>query len=137
MSFLLDTDVLSEVRKSKRDAGVAEWFTVTPPAEVHVSVLSVGEIRRGTTRLRERGDARQALVIERWLSEVIESLEDRILPVTIEVAEVWSGFSQRRAAPPIDSLIAATAIARNLTMVTRNTKHFGLTGVRVVNPFGG
>lgn len=76
-------------------------------------------------------------MIERWLSEVIESLEDRILPVTIEVAEVWSGFSQRRAAPPIDSLIAATAIARNLTMVTRNTKHFGLTGVRVVNPFGG
>jgi toxin FitB len=88
-------------------------------------------------RLRERGDARQALVIERWIGEVVEALEDRVLPVTIDVAEVWSGLSRRRAAPPTDGLIAATALARNLTMVTRNTKHFGLTGVRMVNPFAG
>jgi toxin FitB len=137
VSFLLDTDVLSEVRKRKPDAGVAEWFMMTPPTEVHLSVLSVGEILSGTTRLRDRGDARQALVIERWLAEVVEALQERILSVTIDVAEVWSGLSQRRAAPAVDSLIVATAIARNLTMVTRNTRHFGLTGVRMVNPFAG
>jgi toxin FitB len=137
MSFLLDTDVLSEVRKTRPDDGVAEWFTRTPAAEVHLSVLSIGELRRGTTRLRERGDARQALSIERWLAVVVDAFADRILPVTMDIAEAWGARSVRRSSPIVDGLIGATAIARNLTLVTRNTTHFAQTGVRVVNPFVG
>jgi len=135
VSFLIDTDVLSELRKRVRDKGVDAWVRGTASGDIYLSVLSIGEARRGADQLRERGDSAQAKAIETWLYDVIKQLGDRIVPVTIDVAQVWGGRSVRRSAPIVDSLIAATALVRDLTVVTRNTKDFAPTGVRILNPF--
>lgn len=135
MSYLLDTDVLSETQKRRPNAHVLDWFRSARPDELHVSVLSIGEIRQGATKLRQRGDVSQALHYERWLAVALEVFAGRIQPVTVEVADTWGRQGTRRAPASVDGLIAATAIVHGLTMVTRNVKHFGLTGVRMVNPF--
>lgn len=137
MTFLLDTDVLSQLQKRKPDGRVVDWLSSRRSEELHISVLSVGEVRRGATNLRHRGDLPQALALERWVSDLRVMFGDRIVPVSLEIADAWGGQGMRSVPPPVDGLIAATAIVHGLTMVTRNTKHFGLTGVRVVNPFGG
>ena len=137
MSFLLDTDVLSQLQKRKPDDRVVEWLGGRRSEELHISVLSVGEVRRGATNLRDRGDLRQALTLERWLGDLLEMFRDRIVPVSLEVSDAWGGLGMRSAPPAVDGLIAATAIVHGMTMVTRNAKHFGLTGVRMVNPFAG
>jgi len=136
MSFLLDTDVLSETQKRNPDRRVLDWLADTRSDDLHISVLSVGEVRRGATNLQERGDLKRSLALERWLAEVIGTYRDRIVPISLAVADTWGGQSMRRSPPPIDGLIAATAILHGMTMVTRNTRHFGLTGVRMLNPFG-
>lgn len=136
MTYLLDTDVLSQTQKRRPDHGVAEWLASTRSDELFVSVLTIGEMRRGATSLRDRGDHRQALVLERWLAEVVDTYRDRIVPVTLAVADAWGGQSMRRSPAAVDGLIAATAVVHGMTMVTRNTRHFRLTGVKVLDPFG-
>lgn len=135
MSFLLDADVLSNSSKKRPNAGVANWLENTPPEHMFVSVLTIGEIHRGATKVRARGDVRQARYIEGWMAEMIAAFNERIVPVTLEVAEEWGGQQLQRPETAIDDLLAATAAARRLTVVTRNTKDFEHTGVRLLNPF--
>ena len=135
MTFLLDTNVLSETRKRQPAAGVVRWIEATPASRLHVSVLTMGEIVQGITRVRERGDSRQAAALERWLHDVHAGFEDRILPVTLPVATAWGVRQFGRPLPVIDGLIAATARLHGLTVVTRNMKDFELAGVEVFNPF--
>ena len=135
MTYLLDTNVLSETRKRQPEAGVANWIAATPPDRLHVSVLTLGEIEQGIARVRGRGDQSQAAALERWLRDVQAGFEDRVLPVTLPVAAAWGRQQYTRPLPVIDALLAATARVHGLTMVTRNVKDFEVAGVQVLNPF--
>jgi predicted nucleic acid-binding protein len=133
--FLLDTNVISELRKGARaDPGVVEWFEGVAEEEIHLSVLVVGELRRGVERLRAR-DAPQSAVLERWLRRVVREHAERIVPVDSRVAEQWGRLTAMRSGSVIDTLMAATAQVFDLTLVTRNVDDVAWTGVSFLNPF--
>jgi predicted nucleic acid-binding protein len=135
VTYLLDTNVLSETRKRQPAAGVADWIAATPPARLHVSVLTLGEIEQGIARIRGRGDRQLAAALESWLHYVETGFEGRVLPVTLPVAAAWGRQQHARPLPVIDALIAATARVHGMTVVTRNVKDFELAGIQVLNPF--
>lgn len=136
MSVLVDTNVLSELRKGGRcDPNVARWFAGIPPEEVFLSVLVVGEIRAGIERIRKRRDLRSARALEAWLRDVVDEHSDRILPVDQSVAEEWGRMSVPDPVSVIDDLMAATARVHGLTLATRNVKDVKRTGVPCVDPF--
>lgn len=135
MTYLLDTNVVSETRKRRPVAAVAGWIAATPPDRLHVSVLTLGEIELGIARIRGRGGQDQASALERWLRDVEAAFEDRVLPVTLPVAAAWGRQQYARPLPVIDALIAATARVHGMTVVTRNIKDFALTGLDLFNPF--
>jgi toxin FitB len=134
VSFLLDTNVVAEVRKARADARVLDWYDGVDDAELFVSVLVVGEIQQGVTRLR-RKDPRQAAAYEAWLARLRREFADRILPVTQDVALEWGRQSARDPLPVVDGLMAATAVVFGLTVATRNVSDFERAGVTVFNPF--
>ena len=134
MSYLLDTNALSELRQRRPDPRVMGWFDIAPKAELYLSCLTVGEIRRGIERLR-RKDEVQARAIERWLAGLRRFYQDRIVPIDIEIAERWGRLSAAATLPAVDGLLAATALARDWTIVTRNVADFAPSGARVLNPW--
>ncbi len=135
MKWLLDTNVLSELRKGARcHPGVVRWVEQQPQASLHTSVLVLGEIRRGIERLR-RKDAGQAKVLAQWLERVRQAFAGRILEVTEEAAEAWGRADVPNPRPVVDGLLAATARVNGLTLVTRNTADAADVGVAVFNPF--
>jgi hypothetical protein len=135
LSYLIDTNVISELRKGQRcDPGVASWFEKVSSGEVYLSALTVGEIRKGIENLRRRGEQR-AEALEEWLQELLGVHSDRILPIDEVVAEQWGRFNVSRSLPVVDSLLAATASVHGLTLVTRNLKDVEQTGVDCLNPF--
>lgn len=135
--YLLDTNILSEVRKGAEhaDREVWQWWAGCENAPLFVSVLTFGEIRKGIERLRSR-DTAQALVLDRWVAVTIAGFQDRILDVDSAVAERWGRLQAIRPLPDIDALLAASALHHDLTLVTRNEADFEGLGVRVFNPFG-
>jgi len=135
VTYLLDTNVLSETRKRQPATGVASWIATAPPDRMHVSVLTLGEIEQGIARVRGRGDRRQAAALEDWLRDVESGFEGRVLPVTLTIAAAWGRQQYAQPLPVIDALIAATARVHGMTVVTRNVKDFELAGVQVLNPF--
>jgi predicted nucleic acid-binding protein len=135
VTYLLDTNVISETRKRHPSTGLTDWIAATPPDQLHVSVLTLGEIEQGISRIRGRGDHDQATGLEGWLREVEAGFADRVLPVTLPVASAWGRQQHAQPLPVIDGLIAATARVNGLTLVTRNVKDFGRSGVQVLNPF--
>jgi predicted nucleic acid-binding protein len=133
--FLLDTNIISELHKGARcDPAVARWYRGVREDEIFLSVLVIGEIRQGIERLRPR-NARHAHLLENWLAELLESFGNRILPVDERTSQHWGRLNARGTFPVIDALLAATAIAYNLTLVTRNTRDIECGGVRCLNPF--
>jgi toxin FitB len=135
VTYLLDTNVLSETRKRDPVGAVVGWIAATPPDRMHVSVLTLGEVGHGIARVRGRGDREQASALERWLSEVESGFEDRVLPVSLPVAAAWGRQQHVQPVPVIDALIAATARVHGLIVVTRNVKDFEPTGAEIFNPF--
>jgi toxin FitB len=136
--FLMDTDVLSELRKGpKANAGVRafEALVEREDALVFVSAVTIGELRRGVEKVRHRGDAEQAAHLERWLDRVCAEYADQILTFDEEVAHVWGRLRVPHPENALDKQIAATALIHDLTLVTRNVTHFADTGVRLLNPF--
>lgn len=131
--FLLDTDVVSELFRREPDAGVQRWWVGTT-AQSFVSVLVLGELRRGVERLAPRDPQRAADLHER-VEGITRDYLDRTLPVTAEIAEVWGRMSARRALPPIDGLLAATAAVHGLTLATRNVHDIAGLDIPFVNPF--
>jgi predicted nucleic acid-binding protein len=135
--FLIDTNVVSELRKGARtDAGVRAWFDEHRADQLWLSVLVVGELRRGVELLRRR-DEQAGTRLGEWLDTVTNDFDDRIIPVTTEVCERWALLNVPDPLPVIDGLLAATALERDLVLVTRNTADVEQTGVAVVNPFAG
>ena len=134
MSYLLDTNALSELRKRRPDRRVVGWFDTAPKAELYLSCLTIAEIRRGIERLR-RKDEVQAKAIERWLAGLRHFYQDRIVPIDIEIAERWGRLSAAVTLPAVDGLLAATALTRGWTVVTGNVADFTPSGVRVLNPW--
>jgi predicted nucleic acid-binding protein len=135
--FLIDTNVVSELRKGKRaDAGVRAWFDEHKADQLWLSVLVVGELRRGVELLRRR-DERAGTRLSDWLDTVTHDFGDRIIPITIEVAERWATLNVPDPVPVVDGLLAATALERDLVLVTRNTADIERTGVAAVSPFTG
>jgi hypothetical protein len=135
MSYLLDSNIVSELRKRDRaDAGVRQWFAAVDDAELFLSVLTIGEIRRGIESIQRR-DRTRALALNRWFHGLMTDYEARILLVDQKVAEVWGRMNAAATLPAIDSLLAATAHVHGLTFVTRNTKDVTRTGVPCFNPF--
>jgi predicted nucleic acid-binding protein len=134
VKYLLDTNVISEARKPRGDDRVKRWISSVPAEDLYLSVLTIGEVRRGIGLLEER-DPVQAKVYEAWLATVLRNYADRIIPVDAETAEEWGSMNVPNPVPVVDSLMAATAKVRNMTFVTRNTSDVARTGVRVLNPF--
>lgn len=135
MSYLVDTNVVSELRKGHRcDPGVAAWFAEISASDIYLSALTVGEIRKGIESIRRR-DERTAEALEVWLGELVSAHSNRILPVDEIVAQKWGRFNVPDPLPVLDSLLAATASVHGLTLVTRNLKDVERTGVDCLNPF--
>jgi len=135
VSLLLDTNIVSELRKGPRaNSDVRAWFETINDFEIHLSVLTVGELRRGIDRIRAKDQA-QATVLERWLHRLTREHADRILPIDRRVSEQWGRLSAGRSGSPVDLLMAATAIAHELVLVTRNVRDISWTGVAYLNPF--
>lgn len=134
MTYLLDTNVLSEARKPRGDRGVKRWMKTVSGRDLFLSVLVVGEIRQGIERLRRR-DAAQADVFEAWLGRLGQQYADRILDVTPPIAEEWGRINVPDPLPTVDALLAATAKVHGLTLVTRNTADLRRTGAKLFNPF--
>jgi toxin FitB len=134
VSFLLDTNVISEARRRSPDSNVRGWLASVPEPELYLSVLVVGEIRQGIERLRRR-DPGQAAPYETWLAALVHGFADRLVPVTAEVCEEWGRLDVPDPLPVTDGLMAATAKVRGWTFVTRNVAGLARTGVRLLNPF--
>jgi predicted nucleic acid-binding protein len=136
--YLLDTDVISELRKgSNANVGVRHFIARVRPtdAAVYLSPVTVGELRLGVERIRHRGDVRQAALLEQWLQQVLEDYSEYVLPFDAEIAQVWGRLRVPNPEKPLDKQIAATALVHDLVVVTRNVAHFQRTGVKVENPF--
>lgn len=136
MSWLLDSNVLAELRKGARaDPSVRAWFASTDEADLFTSVLVIGEARRGAESIRRR-DAVAAQALEQWLLRLRETFADRVLPIDEDIAERWGAMNVPDPVPAVDGLLAATALVHDLTVVTRNVRDMERTGVRLYNPFG-
>lgn len=136
--YLVDTNVISEIRKQGRaNRGVVGFFRAATRDDIdlYLSVVTVGELRRGVELIRYRGDEPQATRLDKWLTSVLLEFGQNILPVDGEIGQVWGRLRVPHAEHPVDKLIAATALIHDLTVVTRNVDDFAGTGARVLNPF--
>jgi len=135
VNYLIDTNIISEVRKgAKCDPNVATWYERIDDAEIYLSVLVLGEIRKGVERARVT-DAAQARALENWLTSITGSFSERILPIDQAVADEWGRMSAARPVPTIDALMAATAKVHRMVLVTRNVSDMADLGADFVNPF--
>lgn len=136
--YLIDTNVISESRKrSKADSGVRQFFqqVAREEARVFISVVTVGELRRGVELIRQRGDLRQADRLAHWLDQLLIAYCEDVLDINAEIAQLWGRLRVPHPENALDKLIAATALIYDLTVVTRNHRDFAKTGVRLLNPF--
>lgn len=133
--FLLDTNILAELRKHDRcNLGVQSWFDTVDDGSLFLSVLVIGEVRRGVELLRRR-DPTAAGQLDAWLHRIKAQFQPRIIGVDSDICELWGGLGLEQPVPPIDGLIAATALFHDLVLVTRNVSDVERTGVRLLNPF--
>ena len=133
--YLLDTNVVSELRRPKPHGAVSAWIASVSDVDLRVSAVTIGEIQAGVEITRER-DEDKAREIENWLELVAQSYN--VLPMDAETFRCWARLMHRRSDDLIeDAMIAATAIVHGLTVVTRNVRDFGVFGVRTLNPFQG
>jgi predicted nucleic acid-binding protein len=134
---LIDTNVISELRKGQRaDPAVASWFAGLADDAVFLSVLTLGEIRRGIESIRRR-DPRAAAALDSWLGRVSAMHRERVLPIDRAIAEEWGRMNVPDPLPVVDGLLAATARVNGLTLATRNTSDIARAGVDCVDPFTG
>ena len=135
MGFLIDTNVLSELRKGKNaNVGVRNWFETISDDQLYISVLTLGEIRQGIEQIKRR-DVQAAAALEVWLTQIKAESMKLVLPVTQEITDCWGIINVPDKMPAIDGLLAATALIHDLTLVTRNIRDVERSGVKLYNPF--
>ena len=132
--YLLDTMVLSEMRKKERNPGVALWLADKQDQELFVSVVSIGEIAGGIA-LQANKDVEFARILRQWFDKLLLVYSSRILPVDIPIAKRWGALRAQVNSGGVDTLLAATALEHNLSIVTRNERHFSQAGVAIINPW--
>lgn len=132
--YLLDTNIVSETRKRRPHGGVTKFLDGCDPAQLFLSVLTIGELHKGVAA-RRRGDADGAAQLAAWVERIERIFADRVLPVDVAVARLWGEFSAEKTVPVVDTLIAATAITHDLVLVTRNVRDVRATRVVAVNPW--
>lgn len=136
--YLVDTNVISEVRKRDRaNKGVRAFFrqAVREDSDIYLSVVTVAELRRGVELIRYRGDTQQAAMLETWLGAIMADYAQNVLSVDEEIGQLWGRLRVPHPEHALDKLIAATALIHDLTVVTRNVDDFAGTGARLLNPF--
>lgn len=135
--YLIDTNVISEVRKARADPGVVAFFDAVDAANepIYLSAITIGELRRGVELIRHRGDHDQAAVLENWLAIIVSEFAGRILAFDTEAAQVWGRLRVPNPSNALDKQIAAIALVNDVTVVTRNTTDFEGTGLYLINPF--
>lgn len=136
--YLVDTNVISEARKGeKAHPGVRAFFrsAMRGSEALFLSVVTIGELRRGVELIRHRGDQPQARLLEGWLQDLLNAYADRILDFDAEAAQVWGRLRVPHPENELDKQIAATALVHDLTVVSRNAAHFATSGVPTFNPF--
>jgi len=138
--YLIDTNVISEMRKKSRaNKGVQAFFkqAIKDGTRMFISVVTIGELRRGVESIRYRGDVRQANQLQKWLEILLTEYQEHILDINQDIAQLWGRLRAPHPENALDKQIAATALIYGLTVVTRNHKDFIKTGVRMLNPFAG
>ncbi len=136
--YLIDTNVISELRKKRKaNPGVRSFFqdAETQSLPLFLSVITIGELRRGVEKIRYRGDHIQANQLETWLTALAADYQEHILDFGRTEAQVWGKLRAPHHEHAIDKQIAATALCYDMTVVTRNTDDFKSTGVKLLNPF--
>jgi predicted nucleic acid-binding protein len=134
MPYLLDTDILSAIRRKQRDPNLEKWLHGINSADVYLSVVTIGEVERGITQ-QWRINPEFAEDLQRWLDTILLRYEQRILPLSVSIARRWGQLSGELGHNNADLMIAATALEHNLTVATRNTRHFEPTQVSLINPY--
>lgn len=136
--YLIDTNVLSELRKKQNaNPGVIKFMerAIAENAKLYISVVTLGELRRGVELIRHRSDTSQAAQLEKWLNTIIDEYGEAVLNIDADIAQLWGKLRSPNPEHAIDKLIAATAMIHSLTVVTRNTKDFSTNGLQLLNPF--
>ena len=134
MPFLLDTMVISEIRRKNRNKQVVEWIASLPEDSFFLSAITIGEIENGIVR-QQKVNPEFASVLNIWLDSLLQNYDDRILPFSTNVARRWGRLCGELGRADADMMIAATALEHGLIVSTRNVSHFKPTGVSIVNPF--
>ena len=134
MRYLLDTNAVSEPKRTRPDPNAAAWLHGIDPSALYISVLTLGEIENGIAKLASK-NPHAARMFGEWSQGIRSDFANRLLPVDLEIAETWGRISAERSLPVVDALLAATAIVRNMTLVTRNVRDGADTGVKVLNPW--
>lgn len=138
LMYLIDTNIISELRKGKQaNRGVIEFLydTKADKQDCYLSVVTIGELRRGIEMIRHRGDVKQADALQKWFLMIANKYSNKIIPIDHEVAAIWADLRVPHHENILDKFIAATALLHSLQVVTRNIKDFEKTGVPVVNPY--
>lgn len=134
MKYLLDTNVVSEIQKKKPNPQVIAWFSVVHYSQLHISCITIGEIRKGMLKL-SKNDSVASLKLKKWLEELIIDYNERILNIDKEIFEEWGELMSIDGTNAIDALIAAQAKQNNMILVTRNTKHYNMFNIKIFDPF--
>lgn len=134
MSFLLDTNVVSETRRKAPDPKVVAWVSQADPSDLFISAMTLGEIAKGVA-LRAKQSPAQAAGLEQWLAETRTGYGNRIIAIYADIAEAWGRLDAKRNLPVVDGLLAATALVRGMTLVTRNVRDVADAGITLLNPW--
>jgi predicted nucleic acid-binding protein len=134
LEYLLDTNLLSETRKKRADAGVLAFLEEAEATSLYISVLTLGELRKGVAK-KMRENAGEAQLLAGWVDGLQYSFAERILGIDAGVAKLWGEWSSERPRPVVDTLLAATAVRRGLTLVTRNLRDMQGIPVKLLNPW--
>ena len=132
--FLLDTNVLSALRRRERSPATVRWMEAQRASDLYISVITVGEIDRGITQQEQRNESCSRELAD-WLDRVLAWYGNRVLPIDVPTSRRWGRLSAALGYDSADLLIAATALERGLAVVTRNVRHFEPTGVPTISPF--